>query len=95
MGNTEASLNTSRDILADLGGRLATLERQIEQNRVDLGEAKNLSRVAREVANNVENVRKKGYIPLIPKPLQQSIVCAARVELTNCQILCVVIPNYS
>ena len=57
MGNTEISLNTSRYILADLGERLATLEQQIEQNRVDLVEAKNLSSIAREVANTMENVR--------------------------------------
>ena len=57
MGSTEASLNNSRDILADLGERLATLERQIEQNRVNLVEAKNLSGVAQEIANSVENVR--------------------------------------
>lgn len=57
LGSTEASLNTSRDILADLGERLATLEQEIEQNRVDLVEAKNLSSVARETANSVENVR--------------------------------------
>ena len=59
MGSTEASLNGSRDILAGLGERLATLEQQIDQNRVDLVEAKNLSSVAREVANNVENVSEK------------------------------------
>ena len=59
MGSTEASLNNSRDILADLGERLATLEQQIDQNRVDLVEAKNLSSIAREVANNVENVSQK------------------------------------
>ena len=58
LGSTEASLNNSRDILADLGERLATLEQEIEQNRVDLVEAKNLSSVAQEIANNVENVRK-------------------------------------
>ena len=57
LGNTETSLNNSRDILADLGERLATLEQQIEQNRVDLVEAKNLSSITRELANNVENVR--------------------------------------
>ena len=59
MGSTEALLNSSRDILAGLGERLATLEQQIDQNRVDLVEAKNLSSVAREVANDVENVSQK------------------------------------
>ncbi len=69
MGNTETSLNNSRDILADLGERLATLERQIDQNRVDLVEAKNLSSVAREVTNIVENVRKIKRCVLIPSHL--------------------------
>ena len=59
LGSTEVSLNSSRDILAGLGERLATLEQQIDQNRVDLVEAKNLSSVAREVANDVENVSQK------------------------------------
>jgi hypothetical protein len=65
LGNTEASLNNSRDILADLGKRLAILDQQIDQNRVDLVEAKNLSSVAREVANIVENVRKVKHCVLI------------------------------
>ena len=59
MGNTETSLNNSWVILAGLGERLATLEQQIDQNRVDLVEAKNLSSIAREVANDMENVGQK------------------------------------
>ena len=50
------SLNSSRDILANLGERLLAVEQQIEQNRVNLVEAKNLSSVAQELATTVENV---------------------------------------
>ena len=50
------SLNSSRNILANLGERLLAVEQQIEQNRVDLIEAKNLSSVAQELATTVENV---------------------------------------
>ena len=56
MENTEVLLNESHDILEDLGERLAALEWQIEENKVDIVEARNLSSIARQLANTVENV---------------------------------------
>ena len=54
---TEGLLNSSRDILTNISERLLALEQQIDQNEVDLVEARNLTTVAQQVASEVQNVR--------------------------------------
>lgn len=56
LGNTETSLNHSRDILSNISKRLIALEMQIQQKRVDVEEARNLTSITQDLADHVANV---------------------------------------
>ena len=80
LDNIERLLDDTRQILDSLNSRLQVLEEQIEQNQADLEVARNLTREATDLADQVNDVglAKPHYYPTILY-IEHNITCALLV----------------